>query len=160
MTNTQVFLWNLLLSLAWAAITGSFGLGNLVVGFGVGFVILFVLRRYLGTPNFFVEVRHIVSLTAFVLWELVVANLRVARDVLSPRFGMRPGVIAVPLEARTAAEVTMLSNLISLTPGSLTLDVSSDLKYIFIHAMYVDDPEELAREVKDGFERRLLEVMR
>ena len=73
---------------------------------------------------------------------------------------MRPGVIGIPLDAKTDLEITMLANVISLTPGTLSLDVSPDRKTLYIHAMYVVDPDELRREIKDGLERRLMELLR
>jgi multicomponent Na+:H+ antiporter subunit E len=74
---------------------------------------------------------------------------------------MHPGVIAVPLDARTDAEITLLANLITLTPGTLSIDVSADRKVLYIHTMDLgDDPVRFRREIKEGFERRLLEVMR
>jgi multicomponent Na+:H+ antiporter subunit E len=94
------------------------------------------------------------------LWEILLANLRVAYDVLTPRHRMRPGVIAVPLDARSDAEITLLANLITLTPGSLCLDVSGDRQTLYIHAMYIEDIPTVRRKVKASFERRILEVMR
>ncbi|NNJ70240.1 MAG: Na+/H+ antiporter subunit E, partial [Kiritimatiellales bacterium] len=71
-----------------------------------------------------------------------------------------PGVIGIPLDAETDLEITMLANIISLTPGTLSLDVSEDRKTLYIHAMYVINPEDLRNEIKDGLERRLLELLR
>ena len=73
---------------------------------------------------------------------------------------MRPGVVAIPLDAETDAEITLLANLITLTPGTLSLDVSDDRRVLYIHAMYVDDVEELRRSIKDGFEKRVMELLR
>ncbi len=72
---------------------------------------------------------------------------------------MKPGVIAMPLEARTELEITMVANLISLTPGTLSLDVSDDRKVLYIHAMFLDDEEELRRNLKE-MEYRALELFR
>ena len=69
-------------------------------------------------------------------------------------------VIEVPIEAKTDLEITLLANLITLTPGTLTLDVAPDRKSLYVHAMFVDDPEQIRAEIKNGMERRLLEVMR
>ena len=98
------------------------------------------------------------ELFVFLLWELLLANLRVAYDVLTPGYQMRPGV----LDARTDVEITLLANLITLTPGTLSLDVSSDRRVLYIHVMYIDrgDLEEVRRKIKSGFERRVLEVLR
>jgi len=73
---------------------------------------------------------------------------------------MRPGIVAVPLEARSDIEITLFANLLTLTPGTLSLDVSSDKKVIYVHALYVDDAGSFRREIKEGLEKRLLEVLR
>ncbi len=95
------------------------------------------------------------AMLAFFLWELVLANLRVARDVLLPVGRLRPAIVAVPLDLKTDWQITLLAILITLTPGTLSLDVSTDRKVLFLHAMHVDDPEALRREIKSGFERRV-----
>ena len=92
---------------------------------------------------------------AYFFWELLLANLRVAYDVLTYTHYMRPGILAIPLEAETDLEITALANMISLTPGTLSLDVSSDRKVLYVHAMYLSEVEDFKR-----FERRLLKVMR
>jgi multicomponent Na+:H+ antiporter subunit E len=83
-----------------------------------------------------------------------------AYDVVTPGFHMRPAVVAVPLDVETDLEITLLANLITVTPGSFSLDVSDDRKVLYVHAMYVDDPDEYRREIKEGFERRVLELLR
>lgn len=72
---------------------------------------------------------------------------------------MKPGVIAMPLSARTEIEITMVANLISLTPGTLSLDVSDDRKVLYIHAMFLDNEEDLRRNLKE-MEHRALELFR
>jgi multicomponent Na+:H+ antiporter subunit E len=69
-------------------------------------------------------------------------------------------VIAIPLDARTDTEILLLTTLITLTPGSFSLDVSSDRRELYLHVMYLDDPDQVRRQIKDGFERRVLEVLR
>jgi multicomponent Na+:H+ antiporter subunit E len=156
----NALLGNLLLALAWVAATGVFSFNNLLVGFILGSVVLYVSRRAIGSPRYFNKMGKVISLMAFFVWELVLANLRVAHDVLTPRHHMRPGVIAVPLAAKSDNEITMLSNLLTLTPGTLSLDVSADRKVLYVHAMYIDDADEVRRKIKEGFERRVLEVLR
>jgi multicomponent Na+:H+ antiporter subunit E len=92
---------------------------------------------------------------AYFLLELVNANLRVARDVVRPLRRLRPGIVAIPLDLETDAQITVLSTLITLTPGTLTLDVSTDRKTIYIHAMAASDVEKVRRDIKTGFERRV-----
>jgi len=88
------------------------------------------------------------------------SSLRVGTDILTPRHRARPGIVAVPLDARTDAEIALFANVVSLTPGSLSLEISPDRTRLFVHAMFLDDPESFRRELKQGFERRVLELMR
>ena len=155
-----MFTWNLLLALMWAAVTGQLTATNLFVGFALGYLVLFIARRMIGPSSYFSRVRHLVSFGRFYIWELILANLRVAYDVVTPTHHMRPGVIAIPLEARTDMEITLLANLITLTPGTLSLDVSSDRRFLYIHAMYVGDEEKVRESIKNGLERRVLELLR
>ncbi|MCO5172501.1 MAG: Na+/H+ antiporter subunit E [Planctomycetes bacterium] len=94
--------------------------------------------------------------------ELCLSSLRVARDVLAPRPRMRPAVLAVPIEARTDAEVTVLSGLLSLTPGVLCIDVAPDRGRLFVHAMYVNprDLDATRRELRESFEPHVLRALR
>jgi multicomponent Na+:H+ antiporter subunit E len=86
------------------------------------------------------------------------ANLRVTIDVLTPTHRMQPVIVAFPLDAKTDFEITLLANLITLTPGTLSLDVSEDKKVLYIHSMYVSDPDKFREQLKNGFERKLLEI--
>jgi len=94
------------------------------------------------------------------LWELILANLRVAYDVLTPGYHMQPRVIGLPLKAQTDAEILALTYLINLTPGSVVLDISTDRSMMFVHVMYAPDADASRREIKQGVERRLLRLMR
>jgi len=153
-------MWNILLALSWAGLTEEVTVINLAMGFIVGFVILFVVRGLLRPSRYFLKVQQVCNLGAVFAWELLVANLRIAYEVLTPTHYMKPGVVAIPLDVKTDVEITLLANLITLTPGTLSLDVSQDRRVLYIHAMYVDDIEELRRSIKEGFEKRVEEVLR
>jgi multicomponent Na+:H+ antiporter subunit E len=155
-----MFLLVVLLALAWVALTGQFTLANWVVGLGLGYALLWLMQRALGPLHAFAIARRVPAFALFFLWELVKANLAVTATVLAPRRNLRPGIVAVPLEARTDGEITLLANLITLTPGSLTLDVSTDRRVLYVHTLHLDDADGLRRDIKEGFERRLLEVTR
>lgn len=155
------FLLNILLALAWVALTGQFTLINFAFGFALSYAMLWLAQRVTGPSPYFGKARQVVSFALFFIWQVIKANLQVAYIVLSPRYHLHPGVVAVPLDARSDAEITLLANLITLTPGTLSIDVSADRKVLYIHAMDLgDDPARFRRKIKDGFERRLLEVMR
>jgi multicomponent Na+:H+ antiporter subunit E len=155
-----MFLWNILLALTWTALGGEFRLSALATGMGLGYLLLWLLQPALGPSPYVQKVSHSIRFFSFYLWKLILANARVAYDVVTPRHYMRPGVIAVPLDARTDAEITLLANLMTLTPGTLSLDISADRRVLFLHAMYIDDLDMLRREIKVDFERRVLELLR
>ncbi|MBC6441311.1 MAG: Na+/H+ antiporter subunit E [Rhodospirillales bacterium] len=154
----NLFLLNLVLALVWGAVTGSFAPGNLIFGFILGFLSLWLVRDRVDRRNFYRPARVALLIWEF-LKELCLSSVRVARDTLSPRMTFQPSTIAVPLHLRQDAEIMLLANLISLTPGTLSVDVSSDRSTLYIHAMDVDDPDELCREIKDGFENLIRNAM-
>lgn len=155
----NTFVLNLFLALIWAAATGNFQPFNLLLGFGLGFIIIYFYQRVAGQSEYVHRAWQIVLFVGFFIAELFKANLRVALDVVTPSHDMRPGVVAIPLTVKTDLQITLLANVISLTPGTLSLDVSDDRSVLYIHSMYVDDPDELRHEIKAGFERRVLEVL-
>lgn len=154
------FLSNILLTFIWVALTGSFALLNFLFGFVLSFFILWVVTIGRGDAKYFKILPKVIAFIFFFLYELFKANLQVAYDVITPKFYMKPGIVQVPLDAETDLEITLLANLISLTPGTLSLDVSNDKKVLYVHGMYVSDKEKFIRGIKQGFERRLLEILR
>lgn len=157
----NLFLLNLLLALAWVALTGQFTPANFVIGFVLSHLLLWLAQRTAEPSTYFGKARQVLGFAIFFLWQIIKANLLVAYTVLSPRYRMRPGVLAIPLDVQTDAEITLLANLITLTPGSLSLDVSSDRRVLYIHSMDLgDDIDQFRREIKEDFERRVLEVLR
>ncbi len=196
----NMFLLNILLGLTWGMATGQFTVPNLAFGFALGYLILHFSQRVLGPSAYFAKVPLVFRFALRYVWDLLLANFRVAYDVLVPgawpspgeskvspsasrphagrgvdrsfpdslRAPMAPvsyvcpGVIAIPLDAHTDAEITLLANLITLTPGSVSLDLSEDRRVLYVHAMYIDggDVEAYRRAIKEGLERRVLELLR
>ncbi len=199
----SMFLLNILLAVTWGMATGQFTVPNLAVGFALGYLILLFAQRILGPSPYVAKVPQVLRFALRYLWELFLANLRVAYDVLVPgawpregevrvsptgprpraaqpgggiaplfpdslrapivpRSVVCPGVVAIPLDVRTDAEITLLANLITLTPGSVSLDLSEDRRVLYVHAMYIDgaDVEAYRRSIKEGLERRVLELLR
>jgi multicomponent Na+:H+ antiporter subunit E len=156
----NLFLLNVLLAIAWGALTGQFYPLNLLFGFLLGFLLLWLIFRKQEGQRYFSRIPVILEFFLFFLKELIIANLRVARIVLTPRPRIRPGVIAVPLDLETDAEITLLTNLLTLTPGTLSLDVSSDHRMLYVHTIDYSDIEAFRAQIKNGFERRVMEIMR
>jgi multicomponent Na+:H+ antiporter subunit E len=143
-------LWLLVLALAWTAVNGSFTGTQFLVGLALASLIMVSVGA--AGVDYLRRGRLIGAFAVFFIVELVLANLRVARDVLSPRMRISPGVIAVPLDIRGPVEITAMANLLSLTPGTMSLDVSRDRTVLYVHGMWLDDPDEVRREIKEGFE--------
>ena len=96
-----------------------------------------------------------VELAAYFVKELLVANLRVAADVLSRDTVIRPAVVAIPLDITSDAEILLLSALINITPGSVTIDLSEDRRTLYVHVMHMTTAEQSRHEIKSGFEQRV-----
>jgi len=155
----RVLLIHILLALAWMALSGHFNAANFAVGLVLAFPILWLTQRGKTTFSYLTKIRQVAGFSAFFLWELLKANVRVAHDVLTPRHHMRPGVIAVSLDQATDLEILVLTTFITLTPGTLSLDVSSDKRTLYIHAMYIDDMTQFRESIKQGYEKRVREVL-
>jgi multicomponent Na+:H+ antiporter subunit E len=153
-------LLNIILALAWAALSGDFSPGNLAVGFAIGFVLILFSQQIMSGPNYIRKVWRILDLFIFMLFEIVISNLRVARDVLRPTSLLRPGIIAIPLDVSSDAEITLLVNMVMLTPGTLAIDVSASRSELYLHIMNADHPDEVRAQIKNGFERRVLRALR
>ncbi len=160
MKNINAFLGNIFLPLVWMAVTGKFTFANFVVGFAISSACLWLISspKDVAFVVFITRMARFIGLLGFFIWELLLANLRVAYEVITPHHHMKPAIIAVPLDAQTDLEITVLANLITLTPGTLSLDIAPDQKTLYVHAMYVDDMEEFRKTIKERFERRVMEV--
>lgn len=148
----------LLLSAAWVALTGEVTPGNLLEGAVLSALVL-LLVRFRGRPGLRLsKIPKALGLLLYFLKELLLSNAAVARSILRPVSSLSPGIVAVPLDLTSDAGITVLANLITLTPGTLSLDVSPDRRTLYVHALDVADPDAFRREVKEGFERRVKEV--
>lgn len=144
---------NLLLAFVWAALTGSFSLVTLLTGFALGFAALWIIQPLTGASTYHARVFAWIRLVVMFHYELLVSSFAVAWDVLTPRHRARPAIVDIPLAVRSDAGILLLTNLISLTPGTLSLDVSEDRRTLSIHAMFADDPDALRAAIKSGMER-------
>ncbi|MFN4198925.1 MAG: Na+/H+ antiporter subunit E [Flavobacterium sp.] len=156
----KLVLLNLILTLVWVALTGSFEFINFAFGFVLTFVILWIINKDATDRKYFRVIPSVIRFFFFFIYELIKANIQVAYDVITPTFYMKPGIVSVPLDAKTDLEITLLANVISLTPGTLSLDVSDDKKVLYVHAMYVRDKDVFIQSIKNGFEKKLLNITR
>lgn len=156
----NLFLINVLLALTWAAVTGQFSFLNIAFGFVLGIFALSVIREQVGSVGYFSRARRVASLFLLFLFELLMSAVRVAIMVLSPRMNLKPGIFAYRLKVDRDFEITLLANLITLTPGTLSVDVSDDHQYLYIHAIDCSDLDATRKDIAQGLERKILEAFR
>lgn len=149
-----------ILALTWAGISGNFTGLNLIFGGLIGGLAVLILREVLPGRRSSRRVRRVLSLALLFLYELMVSAVRVAAVVLRPDMSkaVRPAIVAVPLSVKSDAEITLLANLITLTPGTLSVDVSTDKSVLYVHALCMDDREAMIADIADGFEKKVREV--
>ena len=153
------FAWNLLLALAWMVLTGAFTGPGFVVGFIFGYICLALMQRHVEALEGHAQrVPGVVAFVFYFIWQVIKANAVVAYDVATPNLSIKPGVIAVPLELESDVGITIFANFITLTPGTLSLDISDDRNVLFVHAMYLDDEKQLLEELRE-IELRVLKLL-
>lgn len=128
------------------------------------FVLIFTLlwlTTYLFSRRYFRKLPKVFMLFLYFLKDFIVANIRVAIDILSPNYRMEPTLLTLPLDVRSDLEITLLSTMISLTPGTLSIDLSPDRKLLYMHALYIPAAgvDALKQEIKREYERRIIELM-
>jgi multicomponent Na+:H+ antiporter subunit E len=156
----KALLWNILLALVWIMVTGTFTFLNLIFGMVIAYFVLWVVRRALGKTTYFGKFLVVSAFLAYFLKELVVSALRVAYDVVTPKNYMKPAIVAIPLTLSSDIGLTLLANMITLTPGTLSLDISDDRRTLYVHAMYCEDPDAFRNGIKNNYESRILELLR
>jgi len=150
---------NLMLAIAWAGLWGQFSLATMGMGFVVGFFALWLVQPLIGSSQYFVRFFAWIRLVIMFLYELFVSSVHVAVDVLTPTHRSRPGIIEMPLDVKTDAGILLVTNLISLTPGTLSIDVTPDRKTLILHAMFIDDPDALIHDLKSGMEKWVIDAV-
>lgn len=154
---------NMLIAICWAALWNSFSAASLLAGFGLGYLALWFARGIGGDgagAHYFRMVPQSVCLTIYFCKEFILSCLYVARDALAREPALHPAIVEMPLDAKTDLEIFLVANLISLTPGTLTLDVAPDRSFLVIHSIYAKDPDKLVADLKSGMEAQVLKVFR
>lgn len=160
-TALDTLLLNLMLAIAWMALTGMFTALNFIVGLVLAYFCIRILYRGRSTTTYLTSVRKTLAFFLFFMWQVIRANIYMMFAVLERLVSgqsrrLRPAVVAIPLDVRRDLSITLLANVITLTPGTLTLDVSDDKRTLYVHTAYVpEDVDAFRHEIKDGFERRI-----
>ena len=151
--------FNLILAFIWCLLQDEISLRQFVIGSLIGLMaMLFFPRSFHQERRYFRKVWACFQLAVFFVKELLIANWTVVRQVLAPELKIHSGIIAYPLTLQHDMLITLLANMITLTPGTLSVEVAPDRKYLFIHFLDVDDVEEEIQIIKEGFEYYLLRI--
>lgn len=154
------YILSLVLALVWAVITGSASIHNLVFGFVLSTVALWIVRNEMNARGYLQRLGRVLSLLLLFFRELALSAWKVALLVTRPKMDLQPGIFAFPLTVDRDFEITLLANLITLTPGTMSVDVSQDRKLLYVHAIDCSDVEATKREIAEGFERKIMEAFR
>lgn len=153
-------LLNIVIAVVWVLLHNTWDIGTFVIGYAIGLTMMYLIYRFLPQP-FYLR-RAVACIKLFVLFnvELIKSGIAVARQVLSPKLHIRPGIIAVPTELSSDLEITLLANCITLTPGTLVIEVSPENDMLYVHALDIDDEAQLIDSIKNSFEKAIMEVTR
>ncbi|XEC93149.1 Na+/H+ antiporter subunit E [Paenibacillus tarimensis] len=151
---------NLIIAIVWMFLNDEWTFAHFLIGFLIGVLFIFALRRFFNDRFYMRRVWAIIKLILLFLKELLLSNIAVTAELLRPKLNIRPGIFALETDLKSDWEVTLLACLITLTPGTLTLEVSPDKRTLYIHAMDIPDAKELVQQIKCSFERAIMEVTR
>lgn len=129
-----------------------------ILSFIASFVVLWLLS-YLFNRKYFNRIINIFYLIVYFIKEFIKANLKLSYEILSIRIHLEPAVVAVPLDVKADLGIMILANLITLTPGTLSLEVSDDRKYLYVHTLYLEGGiEQFKNKIKKGFEQKIIAI--
>lgn len=153
-------LLNIILAFLWMFIKVSYDPISFVKGYLFGLLVIFILRRFFDSRFYLFRIWSFIQLSIIFVKELILSNIAIVKIVLKPKLDMRPGIFALQTDLTEDWQITLLSSLITLTPGTLVIDVSEDNKTLFVHAMDIGEVENEISSIKNSFEKAILEVSR
>lgn len=151
-------LLNVLIALTWMFLSVSFKPTTFIVGYILGFLMLLMVRKSFSSRFYFDRFWAVIKLTLLFIKELILSNFSVLMLIIKPKMPIRPAIFAMPTVLEKDWEITLLSSLITLTPGTIVIDISDDNKTLYIHSIDFDNKEDAINSIKETFEKAILEV--
>ena len=142
----------------WLLLVNSLAPGQIVLGALLGWAIPLFTRAFWPDPVRIHKPLTLLRFTAVVVWDIVIANLHVARLILGRPAQLRPAFVAMPLALNSDLAISILANTICLTPGTVSALLAPDRKTLLIHALDVDDSAALIATIQARYETPLKEV--
>ena len=149
---------SLVLWVSWLMLNESVSAGHLLLGAALALVVPRFTERYRPDKPALRGALTACRLALLVLADIVKSNLIVARQVLGPESRVRPAFVWVPLDIRDPHGIVALAAIITLTPGTLSSDLSEDRRHLLVHALHVEDAEALVADIKQRYESPLREI--
>lgn len=152
-------LLSLMLLAIWLLLANSLGFGQVIIGAVLAWAVPLYTARFWPDE---VKVRRPLLLVRFLgmlLYDILVANLVVARLILGPSGRLRPAFVRMPLELRTEVAISLFANTVSLTPGTVSACLSADRRTLVIHSLHTTDPDTLIRTIRERYEAPLKEIL-
>lgn len=150
----------LLLAVIWPLVNNTFAPGHLVLGGILAILIPFVTSAFWPEPVALRRPWLVVKYAARLALDILTANLQVAVWIVRPNRQLRPAFIRYELELSSPLAISLLANTISLSPGTVACDLSSDRRYLLIHSLHTEDADSLVRQIHQRYEQPLLEVLK
>lgn len=144
-----MFLINVLMAILWMFLWGSFDIYTLLAGMLLGYFTLGLFSRTISDDRYGGRVWRLMRFFVYFVRILVKANWDVAKVVLKPGFNEQCRIIRYPIAGLTDLEITSLANAITLTPGTLSIDVSNDKDWLYIHCMIGHDKQAVIKDIDD-----------
>ncbi len=152
-------LLTLILAVVWILLQNEISAGMVVFGIILGIIIPWMTSIWWpDTPKGF-RLGKMIGYSGIVIWDIIIANIQVAWIVLTvPNAKLKPAWIVVPLKLTQPEAITILAGTITLTPGTVSADLSDEGHSLLVHVLHTDDPDGVREDIKDRYERRLLEI--
>lgn len=153
-------LLNVVIAVTWMFLSVSFKPTTFIVGYILGLLMIWMLRKSFSSRFYMDRVWAFIKLTFLFFKELTLSNISVLMLIIKPKMPIRPAIFAMPTVLEKDWEITLLSSLITLTPGTIVIDISDDNKTLYIHSIDFDNADEAINSIRDTFEKAILEVSR
>ncbi|QFF99810.1 Na+/H+ antiporter subunit E [Psychrobacillus glaciei] len=151
-------LLNVVIALTWMFLSVSFKPTTFIVGYLLGLLMLWMLRKSFSSRFYLDRIWAVIKLVILFLKELTLSNIAVLLLIIKPKMPIRPAIFAMPTVLEKDWEITLLSSLITLTPGTIVIDISDDNKTLYIHSIDFDNVDDAINSIKNTFEKAILEV--
>ncbi|MBM7707723.1 multicomponent Na+:H+ antiporter subunit E [Chryseomicrobium aureum] len=153
-------LLNVFIAFVWMFLSNSFSAATFIIGYILGLVMLFMLRRFFSTRFYIERVVAVAKLLLLFLKELIVSNIAVLRVILKPKMDIKPAIFELETKLTQDWEITLLSMLITLTPGTVVINISEDRTKLYVHTLDLEDVDNAVNSIRNTFEKAIMEVSR